>query len=163
MRWVNSRRSGSVGHEGNEAGIRTRDVEKGVRQNRRSDFGRCSAAATVRSEAEDEERSDEQSLPLRHALGKFSSVWISSPLAQRIGDNALKGGPEAIETSLIGGSANRNSPPQLAEIDHCVEITFLQDAVIDAVDVDEDRSERVIARFRNAADLAIDLRDHGTL
>jgi hypothetical protein len=29
------------------------------------DFGRCSAAATVRSEAEDERRSREQSLPLR--------------------------------------------------------------------------------------------------
>jgi hypothetical protein len=63
----------------------------------------------------------------------------------------------------IGGSANRNSIPQLTEIDHCVEITFLQDVVIDAVDVDEDRSEGVVARFRNAADLAIDLRDHGTL
>src|ERR1700719_2206244 len=87
MRWVNSRRSGSVGHEGNEARIQTRDVEKGVRQNRRSDFGRCSAAATVRSEAEDEERSDEQSLPLRHALGKFSSVWISWPRGQRSGDS----------------------------------------------------------------------------
>ena len=74
-----------------------------------------------------------------------------------------KGGPEAIETSLIGGSATRNSTPQLTEIDHCVEITFLQDAVIDAVDVDEDRSEGVVARFRNAADLAIDLRDHGAL
>ena len=75
--------------------------------------------------------------------------------------------PTAIEKadsiSLIGGSANRNSIPQLTEIDHCVEITFLQDAVIDAVDVDEDRSEGVVARFRNAADLAIDLRDHGTL
>jgi hypothetical protein len=74
-----------------------------------------------------------------------------------------EGGPEAIETSLIGGSANRNSTPQLTEINHCVEITFLQDAVIDPVDVDEDRSEGVVARFRNAADLAIDLRDHGTL
>ena len=30
------------------------------------DFGRCGAAATVRSEAEDERRSREQSLPLRH-------------------------------------------------------------------------------------------------
>jgi hypothetical protein len=32
------------------------------------DFGRCSAAATVRSEAEDERRSREQSLPLRQNL-----------------------------------------------------------------------------------------------
>ena len=84
-------------------------------------------------------------------------------LPRKVIDTASGEEVEAIETSLIGGSANRNSTPQLTEIDHCVEITFLQDAVIDAVDVDEDRSEGVVARFRNAADLAIDLRDHGPL
>jgi hypothetical protein len=72
-------------------------------------------------------------------------------------------GQKPIEGSNPSLSATRHSNPQPAEIDHCVEITFLQDAVIDAVDVDEDRSEGVVAWFRNAADLAIDLRDHRTL
>ena len=85
-----------------------------------------------------------ESLPLRHTARQFPSVSMhSEPRATK-------------DPDILVGGANRNSTPQFTEIDHCVEIAFLQDAVIDAVDVDEDRSEGVIARFRNAADLAID-------
>lgn len=56
-----------------------------------------------------------------------------------------------------------NSAPHLAEIDRGVEITLIKETVIDTVDVDENGPERIVARFRNVADLAIDLRDHGAL
>jgi len=47
--------------------------------------------------------------------------------------------------------------PHLAEIDNGVEITLLKEVIVDTVNVDEDRPERIVAWFRNVADLAIDL------
>jgi hypothetical protein len=57
------------------------------------DFGRCSVAATVRSEAEDERRSREQSLPLRHAFGQFSTFSFRLLRQRQRGDNARRAAP----------------------------------------------------------------------
>lgn len=54
-----------------------------------------------------------------------------------------------------------NSAPHLAEVDHGVEVTLIKEAVVDTVDVDEDGPERIVARFRDVADLAVDWRRPG--
>ena len=83
--WLSQRRSGDSNPR---YGIRGFDkIAEG-------DFGRRSAAAMVRSEAEDERRSREQSLPLRHALVEFSSFSFRLLRQRRSGDNARPGGPK---------------------------------------------------------------------
>jgi hypothetical protein len=69
------------------------------------DFGRCSAAATVRSEAEDERRSREQSLPLRQTASKVSSFSITQSWQRQRGDNARKAAPKG------RGAQRRVVPP----------------------------------------------------
>jgi hypothetical protein len=56
-----------------------------------------------------------------------------------------------------------NSTPQFAEVNDVIEVTLLQDSLVDAVDMDEDGSESVIARLGYITDLVIDLRDHSVL
>jgi hypothetical protein len=65
----------------------------------------CSAAATVRSEAQDERRSREQSLPLRHALGEFSSFSFRLLRQRQRGDNARRAAPKG------RGAQRRVIPP----------------------------------------------------
>jgi len=48
-------------------------------------------------------------------------------------------------------SANRNSTPQFAEVDDRIEVTLLQDGIVDAVYVDEDRSESEVDPRRISA------------
>jgi len=68
-------------------------LKRGFDKIAEGDFGRCSAAATVRSEAEDERRSREQSLPLRQPAGKFSTFSFRLLSRRRSEDNARTGGP----------------------------------------------------------------------